>query len=48
MSDRLAALYQTVHITKDKEKPEFKVQSRGWDSAQHKSNYMGCSGNYDV
>lgn len=48
MSDGLAALYQTVHITKDKGKPEFKVQSRGWDFAQRESNYMGCSGDYEV
>lgn len=48
MSDGLAAVYQTVHITKDKRKPEFKVQSRGWDFAQHESNYMGRSGGYEV
>jgi len=48
MSDGLAALYQTVHITKDKGKPEFKVQNRGGDFAQHESNYMRCSRGYAV
>lgn len=48
MSDGLAALYQTVHIIKDKGRLEFRVEAEILPSMNQITYYMGCSEGYEV
>lgn len=48
MSDGLAALYQTVHIIKDKGRLKFRVKAEILPNVNQITYHMGCSGGYEV